>query len=293
MATRRKPSSGEFLLEWLADYETARREFESSLQGLSESQLDDVATNNGFRTWRLHRSCMNHHGLVLKRFVEDEAFARLWGALADYDKKYGTFAFSAANGGVPATILRRLDDWYRTPKFTPLQLTKHYKKIAACCDELLHLLLQVTPGEQGDRRFVAFNHFEPGQADFLLRSFQSPPELGRRKLSNGSDSLWHTNFFVAHTLERAGITPIAALEQIRRRAASAPTGSTLLPTKLGAKGAMRTYFINATFDAINNANSTIFHAGSITSNQLLADLVCLIADTDCNADDVRKALAKH
>jgi hypothetical protein len=289
MVKKSKVLNTAFLSEWLREYKVEKSKFESTLVGLSAEKLEEVAVTNGFRTWRLHRAFIDHHGLLLQRFVGEEAFAILWQALADYDEKHESFAFSPGNGGVPATILRRLDAWYRTPKFTPIQLRAHYEKITAGCEELLHLLRQVTPGQQGNRQFAAFNFLEPGQARYLLRCFQSPAEVGRRKLSNGMDDSSYTKYFVAHVLEKAEITPIAALESIKREALSGPHGSKL-PTKLAATGAMRTYFIHATFDAVNNATSTFFHNNSIAGNQLLADLVGLISDTDCHADDVRKAL---
>ncbi len=278
-----------FLSDWLTEYEASKRDFESSLVGLSQAQLEKLAITNEFRTWRLHRAFINHHGLVLRRFVQHETFARLWQALAEYDATHETFSFTAANGGVPATLLRRLDAWYRVPKFTAIQMKRHYEKISKSCDDLLHLIQQVTPGEQGDNRFAAFNYLEHGQARYLLRCFQSPAEVGRRKLSNGQDDSSYPKVFVQYVLQQAEITPIAALETIRKAASGDPSRRKL-PTKLGAKNAMRTYFIRATYEAINSASSTLFHEGSIVPNRLLADLVSLIADTDCTEDDVRKAL---
>lgn len=292
MAKNKKIIDSAFLSEWLAEYEASKRDFETSLIGLSETQLEELAITNEFRTARLHRAFIDHHGLILRRFVEEQAFAHLWQALAAYDAEHETFAFTAFNGGVPATILRRLDAWYRLPKFTPIQLKTHYAKITSGCDELLRLLRQVTPSELGDRRFTAFNDLDPRQAQYMLRCFQSPEEVGRRRLSNGTDDSSHTRRFVTRVLEQSGITPIAALEWIKQ-AAIDPPDSSRLPTKLRAKGAKRTYFIHETYAAINEAHSTIFHKGSIASNQLLADLVSLIADTDCTADDVRKALKKN
>ena len=122
----------------------------------------------------------------------------------------------------------------------------------------------------------------------MFAAFKSPPDVVRKK-PNGSDDPMHAKSFIRFVLGKAGITPISAVESIRR-AASHDQTYTKLPTKLKAKGAARTYFIHATNDAINNSTAMIWHSGSIISTQLMADLVSLIADTDCTADDVRKAL---
>jgi len=291
MAKKPKGYDDSFLSDWLTAYRASNREFESSLVGLTPVQLEELAVINEFRTSRLHRAQIEHYGLVLERFVSEAAFAELWQRLSEYDRQHKTFAFSAANGGVPATLLRRLDDWYRTPRFTPTQLRTQYRKIVEACDDLLHLLRQVTPGGSGVDRFDSFNKLHDGQARYILSCFKSPADVGRRKLSNGEDDPSYTQRFVQHVLQLAGITPLSAIDWIKEAASSEPNG-TNLPTKVGAKSAMRTYFIHSTFDAINNASSTYFHLGSVVSNQHLADLVCLITNTDCNADDVRKALKK-
>ncbi len=280
----------EFLREWLSDYEQSRQAFELSLEGVDDDQREEVATTNGFRTWRTHIQCGNHLGLVQKRFVQEKAFEELWAALSKYDSLHQGFAFSPANGGVPATILRAVQDWYQTPKFTPSERKNHAMQIVKACDNLLALLGQVTPSEIGNDRFATFNYFEPWQTGLLFAAFKSPPEVGRKEL-NGRDDSTYAERFVSFVLGEAGITPIAAVQSIRR-AASHDQTYTKLPTKLKAKGAMRTYFIHATNDAINNSTATMWHSGSIISTQLMADLVSLIADTDCTADDVRKALKK-
>lgn len=288
MGTIGDRQSAEFLREWLSGYEQSRREFELSLTGLDDDQREEVATTNGFRTWRIHKHCADHIGLIQRRFVEEDAFKKLWAALSKYDALHQGFAFSPAWGGVPATILRKVQNWYCTPKFTPSERKNHALKIVNACDDLLYLLRQVTPSEIGNDRFATFQHFEPWQTDLLFAAFKSPPDIVRKKL-NGSDHPMHAKSFIRFVLGKAGITPISAIESIRL-AASHDQASTKLPTKLKAKGAARTYFIHATNDAINNSTAMISHSGSIISTQLMADLVSLIADTDCTADDVRKAL---
>jgi hypothetical protein len=68
-----------------------------------------------------------------------------------------------------------------------------------------------------------------------------------------------------------------------------PRSANTLPTKVRAKTAQRTYLIGAFHKAVD-ASALAAPTEIGIDRQLTAEIIGLITDTDCSADDVRKAL---
>lgn len=197
------------------------------------------------------------------------------------DLEWNGFAFSPANGGFPARVLRALEAWYKVPKFTAAERKAHNRKIVASCDTLIDLLKQVAYSSEVDVDFSGFYRLTPDQVTTLFDGFRSPASW-RKELSGG-------RYRAYLGLKNAGLNPLWAVEYIKQSALT-NCEPVALPTKVRAKGAIKTYLIDCLWSDLDM--SVIFTpASELVSKEMFAELVALIADCDCSADDVRKVLS--
>lgn len=269
----------QFLKEWLSASEADRAAFETGTQNLSNEERQAVAIEHGFRTWHGFVDCLQHKHRTLKQFVSEPAFKTLWNRLRDYDAKqdWHPELYGPHRGGVPHRLIDDIETWHQLPKFTAAELAKHNRKIIEACDELIVLIEQVSPGPVID--WFATLHMSHDQAESVFRNFKSP-------LSK--DKLYRTPFTAGLLLARAGVTPLTALRTIKESASAKARAQ--LPTKVHAQGAFRTYIIHRLCDSL--ARFGLLRKLPVF-DQLIADVVGLVANTDCAADDVRKAMKER
>ena len=273
-----------FFQEWIALNDES---WQSYLDFERESTLqrrDEVAHECGFRTWRQHREYLAHARRLLAMFVTEKAFLALWEALRRIDREtgWGPDLYGPHNGGAPMKLLRAIEVWYQQPKLTKSQLAQHHKRIERLCDELLILLGQVTPSG-------AFDSFrtldlDPRMTEALFRAMATP-EWRRKQFGNEAAPT-----FLSSHLSGIGLTPLWAVRNI---AASAKRRDhDVLPPKVNAKTALRTYFIREMSEAIWHYPS-VTKGPSVIRDGLFAEIVALAVGGDCSVDDVRKALKQY
>lgn len=272
--------NNKFLHDWLADSKQGLQEFLADKSTDKEKEI--AAQAMGYRSARSAAEHWQRAHLVLDRFVNEKAFQTLWEILKKHDKEHGGFTFSSRNGGFPASLIRALRDWYMLPKFTKTERNQHHKKIQMACEELLSLLGQVAYSTSTDVSFSGFYHLNPDEVSSLFDWFNSPQKW-RKEMDDG-------RYRAYLGLTRASITPIWAVEYIKRMASyDYDHERFVLPTKIRAKNAMRTFMIKRLWHELKSS-LLLENAADLIPKELFAEIVGLVVDADCTADDVRKAL---
>lgn len=273
----------QFLQAWLDEVERFQPTFDADNAKLDAAQREKRAKDCGYRTWRQYLDAVAAANRLSYLYVHGEAFKRLWVALKEYDKSAGWVElYGPHNGGVPSRLMAGVAEWYQAPKFTKAEMARHNRKITKLCDELLLLIGQVTPSlEHGDP--FRFAHISDEQADRLLEAFHYPPPPNDDK-QELRRSTWKRRRIVQSALEYGGIDAAWCIKNIKIGANQDPATKGM-PTKVRAKSAFKTYLILK----LNKIIWTPF--GSIRGlHQLMADVVAELTDSDCSAEDVRKAI---
>ena len=273
-------SRNEFLSEWLFAANSGRVQFDNETANLDNAARESVALKAGFRTWRNLRDCQRDMHRALKHFSVHPTFITLWQRLRDWDAEIcgGPMLYGPHNGGVPRMLLRSIETWHESPKFTAAELARHKAKIVKMSGDLIALIAQVSPGNFGDH-FAAFR-LTANETETIFSVFKSPKNL---KQIRGRA---HPPFWASELLQRAGLTPVWALQNIMECAQL--RGGDVLPTKVRAPTAFRTYLIHEVCSSVAQIAS---HDELPISDQLVADVVSLLSNKDCTADDVRKAMS--
>ncbi len=276
-----KIAEDQFLVEWLTNFEVGLADYQK--EKLSPEAIEQRAKQAGYRSGRVGEDHLRRMHLVMRRFVSEPAFQKLWHILKRDDLANDGFSYSPANGGFPSRILRAIDDWYRLPKFTTAERKAHQRKIEKLSDELLLLLEQVAYSTYTDTAFSQFSSLTQEQISALFGWFSSPKKWNQEfEYQQKSRAQFY--------LKSAGITPLWAVDYIRQ-ASQSNDASERLPTKVRAKGAMKTFLIHRLHRELENCLVfSAFKFGSQVPQDLFAEIVGLVADCDCSADDVRKAL---
>lgn len=271
-----------FLREWLDEINQYKPIFDAKNKALSASERESDALAKGYRTWRQYIDAVDGSNRLYYLYVHGEAFQRLWHVLKDCDKSSGFVdLYGPHNGGAPLRLSRAFSEWYSLPKFTKAERSQHCEKIKRLCDELLLLVGQITPVGEADDPF-RFARISYEQAQHLLAAFKSPDSL----IGDGaSREAWTIRRTAQMALERGGITAAWCVQNIRDAASIEPLLSPT-PTKIRAKSAFKTYLIL-------NLNRIVWSAFTEIPGrqQLIADVVVELANMDCTAEDVRKAIA--
>lgn len=264
-----------FLEQELSRLATLREQIETYGSGSSIALRLDIAGRNSFRTWPALVAYEQHMRRTLGQLMSDPVFKDIWmrlGAFQTHHSVADDIAGSSA-WAVPSRVVFAVEDWHRAAKFTAAERRSHEGKIVQACDHLINLLEQVSPGGIADK-FGQFR-LSPEQAERVFDSFcgasPSAPLL-----------------VAAMKMEQAGITPIWAIQKIRDAASFEVPD--FLPTKVKTRTAFRTYIIREICFALSDWAP---HRSLPIPDELIADAVCLLAGTDCSADDVRKAMAKE
>ena len=273
-------SRDEFLSEWLSAANSDRVQFENETANLDNAGRESVALKAGFRTWRNLLDCQRDMHRTLEHYSAHPTFITLWQRLRDCDTEidWGPMLYGPHNGGVPRALLRSIETWHESPKFTAAELAKHKAKIVKMSGDLIALIAQVSPGNFSDR-FAAFC-MTANETEKIFAIFKSPKNL---KQIRGKAL---PPFWASELLQRAGVTPVWALQNIM--ACAQLRGADVLPTKVRAPTAFRTYLIHAVCSSVAQIAS---HGEPPISDQLVADVVSLLSNKDCTADDVRKAMS--
>ena len=269
-----------FLQDWLGAANNSARLFKEA--NLSGDALNEQALAHGYRTGLVWKQAMQDHQSALHHFVNDDAFKALWKCAKNHDAIYGeACAYSPAIRGIPSRLLKALDAWHRLPKFTKTESAAHSKKIAKACVQLQDLLGQLLPADAFEAPYSRFLFGRDGQADAVFRVFKSEP-LHKPSVI----------FEAGHRLKMCDVTPLWAVGNIRQMAEANVTRSKLVPTKIRADTAKKTYLIGAFSRAINTACMDALPSQVGVTHELIADVVALLAGTECQVEDVRKRLAE-
>jgi hypothetical protein len=280
--------SSTFLAEWLADTNARWQQFKEQTEPLSAAEREQEAAKAGFRSWAGWTAYQRCAHRALELFATDATFRSLWTALRRVDdagdllgpvfRRYGPH-----NGGAPRRILSAIEQWHKAPKFTAAEMQRHHKKIANLTAQLIELVDQVTPSGMTDQYFRF--ELDDASARALLDSYQTPKAM---RFGNQRQNPLGVRWTAKHYLERAGITPLWALSQVAEAARrGAEYSSQVLPRKVRAANAYRTYMIREVAEAIQGDAP---RANLPVGDQLLATLVALLVNVDCSIDDVRKGL---
>lgn len=286
----RKILDCEFLRGWLESFEESQDEFKS--QKFTSEQLEGLATRAGFRTHRIALQCAQRQHVILKRFISEPAFLRLWEILHQCDlssEEESGIAFSPSNGGFPAGLLRHVEWWYQAPKVTKREQEAVTKKMFKACDVLLTFLGQISPSGPSDS-LMKLKRLDPWQVEELYRQF-STEEIYQSRMNAANAKLWpRPGQSEAFALEAAGITPAFAIRSLQDNLVLGTGKGDRLPTKIRAAGAMKTQFIGVIDRLLSD--TTVFATYQPKFElQHVAELVSLTADTDCSLEDVHKARA--
>ena len=269
----------EFLQHWLTEASESKRLFEE--QKLSHQTLNEQAIRPGYRTKSVWLDAMKDHHAALKHFVHANEFEELWSILKKHDEIYEEdHAYSARRCGVPNRLLEAVDAWHKFPKFTIAERMVHSKKIAKACVQLQDLLGQVLPGIDIESQYSRFIFARVEQADSVFRVFKSEPIYTHGVV-----------FEASHRLKQCGVTPLWAVNNIQKMAESEVVRN-VLPTKIRAATAKKTYLIGAVSKAIDSACVSELPKNIGLTHRLIADVVGLLAGMECEIEDVRKRLAQ-
>lgn len=281
-AFERETRRDQFLQEWLKKAEASQRWFES--ESFTRDELQEMAEQDGYRTAAAWLAVRKQSLQTLHRFVHEDAFKRLWAILREYDKKkLSTIpSYSPGRGSVPSLLLSAIQHWHQAPKLTATERSQLSQKIAATCEVLEGLLAQVSPSHEYDDQYERFRFDDATQARAAFRVF------GADTRDADADPFFGVTWRASVNLRACGVVPLWAVGNIKRMALTQPRSANTLPTKMRAKTAQRTFFIGAVHHAIDRAALTTPSDCGI-DRQLMAEIVGLLTDTDCTADDVRKA----
>ncbi|WP_395350042.1 hypothetical protein [Variovorax sp. UC122_21] len=269
--------------EWLVEVEQMQEEFAGL--DVSEEEMEERAEWAGFRSARAWKTAREDVHKLLKNFVHAVPFQKLWAALKENDQESGEiWGYAPGPAGVPNKLVEALQAWHQAPKFTTAERRAHSKKIADACEKLEELLGQLEPTHEMDSQFSRFRFVELEQAEAVFKWFETPTDRMQK------DAPFGMQWLASRRLQGCGVVPIWAVRNIRHMASNQAPNSNLLPAKVRAKAAKKTYFIAVVSQAIDAANP--FGKRLSVGPQLIADIVELISDMDCTADDVRKAAPK-
>lgn len=273
-----------FLSDWLAQAELVKSEFYLTTRQFNQAQRQVFAKERGYRTWSQLLATGEAVLRVHHLFVKSEGFRNLWAALKEDDSKMGWVnLYGPHNGGVPLRLLRAVQEWHELPKFTRAERAKQCKKIIQLCDELTVLVGQLTPSTMFGDPFK-LPHITGDQASRLMKSFESPESMASAKPTDPSDRVVNR---VRYALEHGGIDAFWCIKNIEIAASQEPMVAKL-PTKIRAKSAYKTFLVIRAHQAL------WFNHGPLRGlHQLIADVVAEITESDCSAEDVRKAIASQ
>lgn len=277
-----------FKAEWLAQSEVAFADFNNRAASMLAEEREALAIVNGFRTARSQGACYKHGHEISRLYVHDPVMQELWQRLRELDAKagWGPSLYGPHNGGVPAKLIHAVVTWYQAPKLTKADRTKHNKKIAALCDQLLDLLGQVTPGGVADH--LGTLTLTPTKAENLFNIFAAP----KRRRQQFGDGPEFAASHLASVLSSAGFTPMWAIQGLAE-SARLPVFFTL-PPKVAAKTAFRTYFIRELHDSLGWSVIALKKPRRpMIPDDLFAQVVSRVVDVDCTIDDVRKAVKQY
>lgn len=238
---------------------------------------------DGYRTARAWLDMRKDGHAALHNFVYSDSFKTLWSILKKHDGPDGLgYAYSPVNGGVPRRLLSAIETWHKAPKFTVSERRLHSKRIAKACTDLEDLLGQLVPSNELDDQYEWFRFSDEGQAGAVLAAFHmSVDEIKAKGFPTVS-------WIASQRLRACGVVPLWAVQNIKIMALDASPKSNGLPTKVRATAAKKTFFIGVVNAAICRSTMATLEQLSI-GPQLIADVVGLLSDLDCTADDVRKA----
>lgn len=280
-ALKRQIKDDNFFQQWLKTADESNRWLKAEQP--TPDELQQYAENEGYRTARSWLEMRKDGYLALNYFINEDAFKKLWMLLKEYDQKTDWHSYSPANGGVPSRLMSALQLWHQSPKFTVAERIRHSKKVALLCQELEELLSQVFPSHLHDDQYDRFRFSNQDQAKAMFASF------GSASPDHEARGFFSISWFASHRLKAAGVVPMWAVQNIKQLAQIESTRSGALPTKVRAKTAKRTYLIGAVSAAICKGTMSATLEELAIGPQLIADLVALLSNMDCSADDVRKA----
>lgn len=278
-----------FLRQWVDDAEKGLAFLLDQQRAGSPAALAALASGGGFRTWSQALAHQRDMQRVLKHFAEHPSFEALWNAARAFDEELGyPGAFGPQNGALPASILRGVERWHHVPKFSRAERRRHALQIVKHCDELARLVGQVAPdafSNSFDRFFVTDD-----QARGLAHRFGSNAKFVKAWAAGG----YGVRSSCSNKLQQVGITPEWAIGQLRDGALRWEHSDSGLPTKVHAASVKRTFFIGVVNSCLDFAERCGGGLAKLeVSQQLRADIVGLLANVDCTADDVRKAVASR
>ena len=279
-----------FLESWLDEWRAGMNEFARDTHDINTSDKEAGALRAGFRTWRQYVDCLKDQLWAHRMFVEGTACKALWKKLKAEDLRrsgieaLGVPLYGPQNGSVPQSLLRNFETWHKKPKLTAAEAVRHHKKILKAAGSLLDLMAQITPGALDDR-FARFELDAP-TVKRLLHGLHAPEPKTWRRGERPSD--WHFETAGTLALQAAGITPTWGVEAIKQ-AAEIETSWDLLPRKVRAASAKRTFMIKQLASGLSAGYP---RSALPVGDQLIADVIAEIANSDCSLDDVRKCLAE-
>ena len=280
-----------FLKAWLDNFEAEHVGIERHWASVSADDKEAAALAAGFRTFRSARECNVRMHLVLRGFVKEEAFHTLWlrlsqsDALAAQDAPGTIPAVSPANGGFPHRLLRSIVGWYQLPRLTAKERVGTLTRMSKLTTELSDLLGTLSPDGDMDP-FLAISGIEERQAGKLFAGIGVTKASYEKSKEKPGGSTWRARF----ALQDSGITPAFVLQGLQRTIAVQldQPRTNKLPTKIRAAGAMKTHFIKRLEDLLRDATVFSPKPPKIEA-QLIAEIVSIVANTDCSAEDVYKA----
>lgn len=282
-ALEREIRRDRFLQDWLDTAEASERWLTG--EKLTRSEIQEFAEDDGYRTAADWLASRKQQLRMHRHFVHAPVFRKLWALLREHDRTgIGAVpSYGPSRGSVPARLLEAVVHWHQAPKLTSAERKKLSQKIVKACEELESLVAQVSPSHKLDDQYARFRFEDVTQARAVFKAFGADTTEADKAPSFG------TAWRASHTLQACGVVPLWAIQNIKLMALANTRSANTLPTKVRAKTAQRTYLIGAVQKAIDlSAMATPAEVG--IDRHLMAEIVGLIADIDCSADDVRKAL---
>lgn len=238
-----------------------------ALKKLSPPEIERIALREGFRTTRSFLAWWQDHVRAVRLFATDPDFGRLWELVEAAEDVSGQDAMPPEY--YADRVLDGLRDWHVVPRLTKSELAAALSRVSRLCTQLEDELVKLTPaGTHG--------HF----GRFWFSRSQGARGLERfGLLSDGAPSKVGAGGLFSRKLRSAGVTPLWCIRNIRIQANEPPYPAPLLPRKMRAVTAKRTYLIRLLSQGLGDTSlQPGFHAR----------LVSLLVDGDCDADDVRK-----
>lgn len=277
-----------FLRAWLIEFDAEDRKSKELTASMSQEEKERLAIHLGFRTFRSSLECHDRIRTILQRFIESTAFHKLWDKLEECDRQSDGFSMSPANGGSPQHLLRAITEWYQLPRITDAERAGTLRKMDALASELLDLLGTISPAGDLDP-FLSIAQLEDWQIDALHLGFGNKASYDENK--SRAHYFEKPSWRARYVLKRSGVTPAFVLECLKaticRQREGGPNELRGPRPKSHAKGAMKTHFIKVVDHLLYQAAMFVEQPPSLEAN-LVAELVGLITDMDCSADDVYK-----